>query len=61
MAKVIEFYEPKNFRKRLRTAYPLQPGKVIEFRSPANKSTERSPFIIWRLVESRRQNAARSV
>jgi len=31
MAKVIEFYIPKNFRKALRTAAPLQPGKIIEF------------------------------
>jgi hypothetical protein len=61
MSKVIEFYVPKNSRKPWRSAHPLQPGKVIEFRSPTNRSTERSPFIIWRLVESRKQNAARSV
>ena len=30
MAKVIEFYIPKNFRKPLSTAHP-QPGKIIEF------------------------------
>ena len=31
MAKVIEFYIPKNLRKRLNGAPQLQPGKVIEF------------------------------
>jgi hypothetical protein len=61
MAKVIEFYVPKNFRKPLWSAYPLQPAKVIELRSRSNQSTERSPFIIWKLVESRKLNAARSV
>ena len=57
MAKVIKFYEPKNFRKPLRSA-PQQPGKVIEFRSPTNKSVERSPFIIWKLAGSWKRNAA---
>jgi len=58
MAKMIEFYQPKNFRRPLRTAYQLQPGKVIEFRSPTNKSVERSPFIIWKLAGSWKRNAA---
>jgi hypothetical protein len=31
MAKMIEFYIPQNFRKMLRTAAPLQRGKIIEF------------------------------
>src|SRR6202140_5683949 len=31
MAKVIEFYMPKNFRKPLRTAAQPQLGKIIEF------------------------------
>ena len=31
MAKVIEFYTPKNFRKTLRTAAQPQLGKIIEF------------------------------
>jgi hypothetical protein len=61
MARLIEFYVPKSFRKPLRSAHQPQPAKVLEFRSPSNQSTERSPFIIWRLVESRKQNAARSV
>ena len=31
MAKVIEFYMPKNFRKLLRTVAQPQLGKIIEF------------------------------
>jgi hypothetical protein len=31
MAKVIEFYIPKNFRKSLRMAAQPQLGKIIEF------------------------------
>jgi hypothetical protein len=31
MAKVIEFYKPKNFRKPSRTVAQLQLGKIIEF------------------------------
>ena len=31
MAKVIEFYIPKNFRKPLRAVAQLQLGKIIEF------------------------------
>jgi hypothetical protein len=31
MAKVIEFYIPKNFRKALRTAAQPHLGKIIEF------------------------------
>jgi len=31
MAKVIEFYIPKNFRKPLRTVARPQLGKIIEF------------------------------
>ena len=31
MAKVIEFYIPKNFRKALRTVAQTQLGKIIEF------------------------------
>jgi hypothetical protein len=31
MAKVIEFYIPKNFRKALRTWAQPQFGKIIEF------------------------------
>jgi hypothetical protein len=38
MAKVIEFYVPKNFRKRLKWAPALRCGKVVEFCSPTKKS-----------------------
>ena len=38
MAKVIEFYIPKNFRKALRTAVPPQFGKIIEFCPQTKKS-----------------------
>jgi hypothetical protein len=39
MAKVIEFYVPKNFRKPLQGWAPaLHCGKIIEFCSPAKKS-----------------------
>jgi hypothetical protein len=31
MAKVIEFYVPKNYRKALRTAAQPRFGKIIEF------------------------------
>ncbi len=31
MAKVIEFYMPKNFRRSLKTAAQPQLGKIIEF------------------------------
>jgi hypothetical protein len=38
MAKVIEFYVPKNFRRPLESAPRLQCGKVIEFCSQTKKS-----------------------
>jgi len=38
MAKVIEFYVPKNLRKPLKGAPQLQCGKVIEFCSQTKKS-----------------------
>jgi hypothetical protein len=38
MAKVIEFYVPKNFRKPLKWAPALHYGKIIEFCSPTKKS-----------------------
>jgi hypothetical protein len=39
MAKVIEFYVPKNFRKPLQGwATALHCGKIIEFCSPTKKS-----------------------
>lgn len=38
MAKVIEFYVPKNFRKPLKWAPALRCGTIIEFCSPTKKS-----------------------
>ena len=38
MAKVIEFYIPKDFRKPLKWAPQLRCGKVIEFCSQTKKS-----------------------
>jgi hypothetical protein len=38
MAKVIEFYVPKNFRKPLKWAAALRCGTIIEFCSPTKKS-----------------------
>jgi len=38
MAKVIEFYVPKNFRKPWKCAPALHCGKIIEFRPPTKKS-----------------------
>jgi hypothetical protein len=52
MARVIEFYEPGNFRKPWRSAPQLQSGKVIEFRSPTSRSAELTPSIIWKLGRS---------
>ena len=44
MAKVIEFYIPTNFRKRLRTAAQPLPGKIIEFCSSRRDQLSRYPF-----------------
>jgi len=38
MAKVIEFYVPKNFRKPVKCAPELHYGKIIEFYSQTKKS-----------------------
>jgi len=38
VAKVIEFYIPKNFRKPVKWTPPLECGKVIEFCVPVKKS-----------------------
>jgi hypothetical protein len=43
MAKVIEFYVPRNFRNPFLRAAQPQPGKVIEFRSEAKKSVPTRP------------------
>jgi hypothetical protein len=38
MAKVIEFYVPKNFRKQLTWAPPPKRGRIIEFCLQVRKS-----------------------
>jgi hypothetical protein len=38
MAKVIEFYIPKNFKKPLTTVDQPQLGKIIEFRPQTKRS-----------------------
>jgi len=38
MAKVIEIYAPKNFRKPFKWPYRFESGKVIEFCLPTKKS-----------------------
>jgi hypothetical protein len=43
MAKVIEFYVPKNFRNPFVRAAQPQPGKLIEFCSQAQKSVRTRP------------------
>ena len=43
MAKVIEFYVPKNFRNPFVHAAPLKPGRVIEFYSETKKSAPTRP------------------
>jgi hypothetical protein len=43
MAKVIEFYVPKNFRNPFVRAAQSQPGKLIEFCSEAKKSVPTRP------------------
>ena len=43
MAKVIEFYVPKNFRNAFVRAGQPEPGTVIEFSSQAKKSVPTRP------------------
>jgi len=43
MAKVIEFYVPKNFRNAFVRAGQPQPGTVIEFSLQAKKSVPTRP------------------
>jgi hypothetical protein len=38
VAKVIEFYTPDKFRKRVKWVSPEHRGKIIEFPSPVKKS-----------------------
>jgi len=43
MAKVIEFFVPKNFRNPFARAAQPRPGKIIEFCSQAKKSVPTRP------------------
>jgi hypothetical protein len=38
MAKIIEFYIPNNFRKRVKWVSPARRGKIIDFPSEMKKS-----------------------
>jgi hypothetical protein len=38
VAKVIEFYVPKHFRKQMRRVSPIERGKIIECCLPTRKS-----------------------
>jgi len=38
MAKVIEFYIPKNFRRPMKWVRELQCGRILEFRTQTKKS-----------------------
>jgi len=38
VAKVIEFYIPNNFRKKLKWISPELRGKIVQFAPPAKKS-----------------------
>jgi hypothetical protein len=50
MAKVIEFYVPKNFRNTFVRAAHLQPGQVIELCSEAKKSRPAGEVLGWPLA-----------
>jgi hypothetical protein len=55
MAKVIEFYVPKNFRNAFVRAAQQQPGKLIEFCSRAKKPVPTRPAgeeLGWLLMET---------
>jgi hypothetical protein len=60
MAKVIEFYVPKDFRNPFVGAAQPQPGKVIEFSSQAKKSvlTRTGGGVIAWLLEATQPNRA---
>ena len=44
MAKVIEFYIPKNFRKSFKWAPELQRGEILDLCSPTRESAKSAPF-----------------
>jgi len=45
MAKVIEFYVPRSFRKPLNWAPQLEWGKVIEFRPRTKQNSLAQPLV----------------
>jgi hypothetical protein len=49
MAKVIEFYVPKSFRRPLKSASQLQSEKVVEFCSQTKEISLAQPLVVWKL------------
>jgi len=63
MAKVIEFYVPKNFRNAFVRASQPQMGTVIEFSAQARKSVPTRPsdgVLGWLLAATESNHAAGS-
>jgi hypothetical protein len=63
MAKVIEFYTPKNFRNRFVRAGQPQPGTAIEFCSQSKKSGATRPaggVLRWLLAEAESNHVVES-
>jgi len=63
MAKVIEFYAPKNSRSSLVPACPPQPGRLIGFSSQAKKSVQTRPargVLAWLLETTEPNRVVRS-
>ena len=63
MAKVIEFYVPKNFRNAFVCAGQPQPGTVIELSSEAKKSVPTRPVggvLGWPLAATESNHAVGS-
>jgi hypothetical protein len=60
MAKVIEFYVPKNLRNSFSRVSQAKPGKVIEFRSGARRSVPAQPAggVLGWLIETTESNRA---
>jgi hypothetical protein len=63
MAKVIEFYIPKNFRNTPVLRGQLQPGKVIEFYPQSREAGSAGPargVLGWLLAETESNHAVGS-
>jgi hypothetical protein len=60
MARVIEFYVPKNFRNRFARPVQPHPGKLVEFCLPAAKSvpTRSAGGVLAWLLEATEPNRA---